>query len=93
MLWKLTFYEPQAICYAWQCRPSHNVIPEEARAFCENIAAYMERRDGNAHSGILCTGAGSICIAAHTIAFGAGMDDAGAAQCRTFGTGSTAAFF
>lgn len=43
-----TFYEPQAICYAWQCRPSHNVIPEEARAFCENIAAYMERRDGNA---------------------------------------------
>lgn len=43
-----TFYEPQAICYAWQCCPSHRVIPEEARAFCDNIAAYMERRDGNA---------------------------------------------
>lgn len=42
-----TFYEPQAICYAWQCRPSHRVIPEEARTFCDNIAAYMERRDGN----------------------------------------------
>lgn len=43
-----TFYEPQTICYAWQSPPSHNVIPEKAREFCENIAGYMERRDGNA---------------------------------------------
>lgn len=29
-------------------QPLGQYDPEEARAFCENIAAYMERRDGNA---------------------------------------------
>lgn len=88
-----TFYEPQAICYAWQCPAiSQCHSGRSTRLLREYCGVYGAARR-QCHSGILCTGAGSICIAAHTIAFGAGMDDAGAAQCRTFGTGSTAAFF
>ncbi len=43
-----TFYQHQAICFAWQCQPAGRDIPQAARDFCEHIGVLMVQRDGNA---------------------------------------------
>ena len=42
------FYTNQSIFYGWQCSECGREIPAEARAFCENIARYMEQEDSHA---------------------------------------------
>lgn len=43
-----SFYGNQMICYAWQAQIAQKTIPQAARAFCDHIGEYMQRKDGNA---------------------------------------------
>lgn len=44
--WNERFYTPQTVFYGWQMQPSGKEIPEIARQFSENIAAYIEQKKG-----------------------------------------------